>query len=169
MSRPVLTGGRAGGRTRRRIRDRAGFTLVELVVVVVIAVTVVGVTVPNLVKMNARNQFESAARRMVTDIRETRERAQTEHASYEIQFLPTVERYQIKRWDSPSARRVQLPAQVDLVQAFAGQGGVLRFSAYGEPSWVGTVTLKNRLTGEMRYVIVSRTGRVRISDTPASD
>jgi len=145
--------------------------LVELVVVMVITVVLLGLTVPNFVKITARHQFESAARRMVADIRETRELARVENTGYEIQFLTAVERYHIKRWDSVTVRRrVQLPAQVDLVHAaFGGSGSVLRFNAYGEPNWNGTVTLKNRLTGEMRYVIVSQTGRVRVSNVPAAD
>ncbi|MEW6457492.1 MAG: prepilin-type N-terminal cleavage/methylation domain-containing protein [Bacillota bacterium] len=160
-------------RTEWRVERRAGFTLVELVVVMVIAVVLLGLTVPNFVKITARHQFESAARRMVADIRETRERVKTENTSYEILFLAAADRYNIKRYDNLSVtvrQRVQLPAQVDLVYAaFGGSGNVLRFNAYGEPNWNGTVTLKNRLTGEMCYVIVSQTGRVRVSNVPAAD
>lgn len=156
---------------RGQVQRRAGFTLVELVVVMVIAVVLLGLAVPNFLKIIARHQIEAAARRMVADIRETRDRAQAENTVYEIQFLTAAERYNIKRFDSLTVRqRVQLPAQVDMVHvAFGSSGSVLRFSAYWEPNWNGTVTLKNRLTGELRYVIVSRTGRVRVSNVPATD
>ncbi|MEW6540192.1 MAG: GspH/FimT family pseudopilin [Bacillota bacterium] len=156
---------------RPRVRPRAGFTLVELVVVMVIAVVLLGLTVPGFVKVIARYQSESAARRMVADLRETRELARMENTSYEIQFFTAADRYHVKRFDSLTARqRVPLPGPVDLEHAgFGASGSVLRFNAHGEPNWNGTVTLKNRVTGERRYVIVSKSGRVRVSDVSAAE
>lgn len=143
----------------------------ELVVVMVITVVLLGLTVPSFVEVIARHQSESAPRRMVADLRETRELARTENTSYEIRFLTAVDQYHVKRFDSLTTRqRVTLPRQVDLEHAgFGTSGGVLRFNAYGEPNWNGTVTLKNRITGERRYVMVSKTGRVRVSDVPAAE
>lgn len=150
----------------RRPLGEGGFSLVEMVVVLVITAVLVALVLPDFNRIAARLQLDTTARRMAADIRETRERTQTEQAVYGLRFYPAADRYDILECSGPVARRVEralMPAQVSLVSAgFSGE--ILTFNIYsGMPSWNGTVSLMNRTNGEFRYVIVSATGRVRVS------
>jgi prepilin-type N-terminal cleavage/methylation domain-containing protein len=164
---------RACRRERRRGED--GLSLLEVVVVMVIGTVLVAVAVPNFYKILARHQLDTAARHLAADIREARERAQTERAVHEVRFNKESDRYEIWRYAEGQGyqlvRRVTLPRQVDMFHAkfFAqSQSYVVRFNYFGEPSngGNGAVGLKNRAGEELRYVIVSKTGRVRVSNEP---
>lgn len=153
-------------RTQKR-RSSFGFTLVEVTVALIIALTLLAISLPNLNKVLARHQLNTAARHLVADIREGRERAQTVYAGHRIEFgQGRYEIYEVRdSGDRLLIRQVVLPRQVDLLHTnFAGD--VLRFDTDGEPHRPGTITFRNRVSGDLRYVIISRTGRVRVSSEP---
>ncbi|MBE0467602.1 MAG: prepilin-type N-terminal cleavage/methylation domain-containing protein [Candidatus Desulforudis sp.] len=153
-----------------------GFSMLEIVVVMVIGAVLVAVALPNFNKLMTRHQLDTAARQLAADLREARERAQTERTPYEVKFFKEADRYVIRKYVQGQGfylvHSVELPPRVDMFYAkFFGQvqDHVLWFNSFGEPSGAaanGAVGLKTRAGGELRYVIISKTGRVRVSDQP---
>ncbi|MDN5376135.1 MAG: hypothetical protein PWQ39_1175, partial [Thermacetogenium sp.] len=88
---------------------------------------------------------------------------------YYIDFYTHIDTYRVKKWDTPFSRvitEVRLPQGVDLYSTNF-QDNRLVINAKGLPPRGGTITLKSRETGRLKYVIVaSITGRVRVSDHP---
>lgn len=157
-------------------RRTGGFSMLEVVVAMVIGAVLAAIALPNFNQLAARHQLDTAARQLAADLREARERAMTERAAYEVKFFVAADRYEIRRYVDgqgfQEVHRVALPSQVDLFCAsFFGRtpAHVLWFNYHGEPSGPGangTVGLKSRAEGEQRYVIIAKSGRVRVSDAP---
>lgn len=145
-------------------------TLLEVVIVTLIALMVLAIAVPELAKPLAAARLDALAGQIAADIRTVQQRAiNEESAAYFIKFYAYGERYEVRKTDHPIyvvLDRVTLPNTADLVGTTFSEDR-LAFSARGTPVQGGTVTLRDRRSGRFRYVIVtSITGRVRVSDRP---
>jgi Tfp pilus assembly protein FimT len=115
--------------------------------------------------------LQFAADRLAADIRSVQQRAVGEQtADYYIDFYTHIDTYRVKKWDTPFSRvitEVRLPQGVDLYSTNFPDNH-MGINAEGLPlPHGGTITLRNRVTGKLKYVIVaSITGRVRVSDHP---
>jgi prepilin-type N-terminal cleavage/methylation domain-containing protein len=151
-------------------KNPAGFTLVEVLIVFLVASVLLLVAVPQLAKALEKYSVGSAARQLAEDIRDVQQQALNEESSaYFLQlypFDPAGDWYEIKR-GSESLSRVKLPRGVDMVSTtFSGHS--IFITARGTITAGGTVTFRARAAGDrFKYVIVSSiTGRVRVSDSP---
>jgi len=74
-----------------------GFTLIELMVVIVIAAALMAVAMPSISNWRQRAEFKEASRAAVAVMREARTRAISEHWEYRVDFDVDGGRYQILR------------------------------------------------------------------------
>jgi type II secretory pathway pseudopilin PulG len=71
-----------------RIKTAAGFSLVELVIVVGMAAAVTGISVPALMTLVADARSDSATTTVVSTMRTARDRAIGERRNFEVRFIP---------------------------------------------------------------------------------
>ena len=126
-----------------------GFSLLELVIVLMIIAALSAIVVPRYSGALARYRAESAARRIAADLEYARAQADSQSASQQIIFDVAANSYQLtglSGLDHPS-----LPYFVDLSDDLAGAtlvavdfGGdsTVVFNGYGVPDSGGTIAIK---------------------------
>lgn len=158
----------------------AGFTLPEMLVVLVIIGVLAGVAMISLNRNMAHWELRTAARTMVSDLRSARDLAlergvTTRVYLYRVSGPMYYKLFYLEGADWIEKKRVELPGRVRFAAQYVDSSGVtkacqeeFRFSASGNgvPTYTGTARLENT-RGESWYVIVSSsTGRVRESKDP---
>lgn len=174
---------------RRTPGGEPGFTLVELVVALAIGAVLLAL-VFNGQSMLANRRLVGMARKLASDIRMVEQRARSERTCYRIAFQPSLETYDILRYngvvaaappgnsmnmcnpalgwsstpdfkeDSADTVSRRMPQGVDLVSTSFGLGDLLQFSPLGNAN-AGTVTMQSP-SGQVRQVVLEVMGRVRI-------
>ena len=154
---------------RERTRPRAGFTLLELALVLAIVAVVSGVVVLSYGSALAGYRADAAAERLSMDIGLTQAKARGMSQSRVIIFSAGKNAYGIL--DEPGATSptspyvVYLsadPYQATLSSASFGGAGQLVFDGYGQPSSGGTVVVT--VGAQSRTLTVdSTTGKVTIA------
>jgi len=148
---------------KRSNNRNKGYTLIELIVVVVIISLLLGLSLNGLYNLIQWSKLNSAAALLSSELKNTQSRAFYEGVYYKLQFWPTLDRYRIYR-QTVLYKDVQLE-DVDLFNSNFTNNN-LYFYPNGVPSMGGTVTLKNK-KGKILYVIMTPvTARVRISPEP---
>lgn len=123
-----------------RIRRRQGYTLVELVMVLVIAATLAAIAAPRFAAASARNRTVAAASRIEADLRLAQQRARASSAEYAVSF--NIARDTYKLGAEADAHNVDIgasPYESDIESADFGGDGVVRFNAFGVPDTGGTL------------------------------
>lgn len=155
---------------RKGLRDReAGVTLVEVILVVTIIGILAAVITLSSVGSKAHWDLVTAARILVSNIRETRDDALTLGTGAEVYFYKDRGFYE-RRIGPEVYETVYLPAGIEFTRLTFPEHTVyagvyyLHFARSGNPSQTGTVYLKSS-TGEYRAVKVAvGTGRVRLTN-----
>ncbi len=148
-------------------RARA-FSLLEIVIVLAIIAIVSAIAVPRFASASARYRANSAALRIVADMKLARARAYSTSASVEVWFdaidhtvsIPTMTSFDDSNAIYVTALGAE-PYHAELVDAnFAGNAKVI-FDIYGQPNADGMVVLK---VGQARVTIVvdKATGEIAI-------
>ncbi|MCP4249582.1 MAG: prepilin-type N-terminal cleavage/methylation domain-containing protein [bacterium] len=129
--------------------DRAGFSLIEVVMVLVIMTIVAAMALPRYANAAARTRVERAAGRVVTDLALAQRRAISTGASQTVVFDVAASRYRIvglQHLDDPGREYevllAQAPYQTAIVSAdFAGDTQIV-FDAYGVPDSGGGLIVR---------------------------
>jgi len=90
------------------MRSQRGFTLVEILIVIFIIVTVTAIAIPQFQRMAVNGNLRSAARDMMGDFANLRERALSGDATlgnrmYRISLNPAVQSYQLQQCTTPGS------------------------------------------------------------------
>jgi prepilin-type N-terminal cleavage/methylation domain-containing protein len=146
----------------------AGFTLVELTMVLSILSVMLLCVFPALREAFAEYTIYACARQMASDIRSHQQAAisaEEVSVTYQISFDEEDDTYNLKR-GLTSLQMVYLPSSVDMETNFPDKE--LKFSILGVPVGPGgNVFLQDRVTGKQYFVIVSPVvGRVRVDTRP---
>jgi prepilin-type N-terminal cleavage/methylation domain-containing protein len=148
---------------KRSNNRNKGYTLIEVVVVVVIVSLLLGLSLNGLYNLIQWSKLNRAAAILSSELKNTQSRAFYEGVYYKLQFWPTLDRYRIYK-QTELVEDIILN-DIDLFNSNFTDDN-LYFYPSGVPSMGGTVTLKNK-RGKILYVIMTPvTARVRISTEP---
>jgi type II secretory pathway pseudopilin PulG len=162
MKAPPMTGSQTNVACRR-----AGATLIEITMVVLIIGILTSVATPKYFRSLAYYRAETAARRVANDLRLAREHAQKTSVPQTVDFNVVTDDYVIPTLpdpDHPSTTcYVQLrraPYSVDLATAAFASGDALTFDIFGRPNNPGSLTVRSG--SQIRTVQVDDAGGVSI-------
>lgn len=153
------------------IRETAGFTLVEMALVVALVGLSLSLSLPYFSKPLALYRLKLSAQQMAQDLREVQQTAINEESSYySVFFAVSNNYYEVQKVGEvlpKITKRAVLPPTVKIVFT-SFKDDWLKFTAQGTPTPTGgTVVLQDKVSGQYFYVIVaSVTGRIRVSSTP---
>lgn len=141
---------------KRRFHQRRhnGFTLVELVLVILIVGVIAAIAMPRFAQASARQQLEAAARRVEADLNQARIRARAASRSVTVTFDVNRNLYQFNN-EGGEATIVELgmsPYNVSIANADFSGNAKAYFNGYGLPASGGTVTLSSG-SGKINIVL----------------
>ena len=124
--------------------SRGGFTLVELVIVMVIIGVVGAIALPRFSQATARQQLDAAAERLVSDLELAKTRARASSQTVTVAFNRSAESYTISGGggDAFTVELDESPYNALIGTASFGGSTTLTFNGYGIPSSSGTVVVK---------------------------
>jgi prepilin-type N-terminal cleavage/methylation domain-containing protein len=141
-----------------------GFTLVELMISISIAVIIMAILAPQLQKMMTRNRLNGAGRQIVNDLMNSRMKATSQNNRFRVIFLDN-HRYMIH--DDDNNNNSIDTGEATLTKDIQGSYRDVTFSATANPifyprgtSWGTTVTVSNSIGS--KSVSVSTAGRIKI-------
>ena len=134
----------------RETRPRAGFTLIDMVVTVLLLAILTAVAAPKFSASLNRMRVESAAKRIRADLRLVRQKAISRSSTETIQFSTVSNNYTIPGMDDLNhpgqAYTVSLtiyPYNAAIVSASLGGDSDLQFDRYGQSDSGGTITVQS--------------------------
>lgn len=160
-------------RQPRRAAYRTGFSLIELIVVVIILAITAAVVVPHVVR-SADMQVTSAARMLATDLQYAQDYAITTQSPVTVSFDVLGGVYTLSNASGPlnhpitkTAYQVDFSSrsgfeQVELVSADFGGAGDVTFDEVGSPDSGGSVVIR---AGDYSYAVkvAAATGQVTVT------
>ncbi len=154
------------------IRDRldgmkrtAGFTLVELAVLMVVLGIMIAIAVPSVQKTIDSYRLKTAAAEMATNIRLAGQESISRELEYRIEFNIAGNRYtvfQMVYGGDVEIECVEIRDQVSMTGTGFSSNQLI-FGKQGRPSESGDITLTSDL-GQVRRVSVDESGRVAVVD-----
>ncbi|MBI2988540.1 MAG: GspH/FimT family pseudopilin [Deltaproteobacteria bacterium] len=141
----------------RITKQAQGFTVLELMVAMAIAMVVLGIAVPSFLSWLPTLRLSSAARQVATDLQVARMKAISQNASYTIAFNTTTGVYTY----GSDSRDIDQEYPGISIQSVSPSNPV--FTPRGTASAAVTITLSNG-SGQ-KLVCVKTVGRVNIADS----
>ena len=146
----------------------AGFSLLEVVLVMAIMVILAAIALPRYADAVVRHQAELAAQRVVRDLHQAQSWAKTRSASCTVSFAVATSEYQligVPSFDgNPGDYNVNLshdPYDAKLISADLGGDSQVVFDGWGMPDSGGTIVISSG--SEQRTVVVDGdTGQMTI-------
>jgi len=154
---------------RYLIGSEQGFSLLELIIVMVVTVTLSGLASASFQSQLPHHRLNNAARDLVSDLRWARQLALAERQPVSVILDFETDRYRIERDSRPGipigwVRDLQDDHQgfgeIDLVSSSGGR--TLTFYPQGTTNNWTTILLRNK-SGEERQISLVATGRVKLT------
>jgi type IV fimbrial biogenesis protein FimT len=152
------------------MRNKSGFSLVELLVVIAVIAVVSAVTVPSIISWRNGAKFRGAVNNLKGDLQMAKMRAVKENDVVTIFFNPTgykvildTANHWVHDAGEPILRNRELPAGVSIDVAntdFGSVGDKTRFNSRGN-SVAGHALLVN-INGDQKKLVVTSIGQIRI-------
>ncbi|MFN3166845.1 MAG: Tfp pilus assembly protein FimT/FimU [Phycisphaeraceae bacterium] len=122
-----------------------GFTLVELVMVVVIVSVLAALALPRFAQASQRQQLEAAADRVAADfaLAQTRARAASQSVTLYFDLDQNTYTFNAVGGDATTVNLAESPYGIKISYAEFGTDSEAEFNAYGVPVDTGKVTLTN--------------------------
>jgi len=106
---------------RIRLRDKKGFTMIELLIVVAIIAVMAAIAIPNIISWIPTMRVNSAARDIVSEMQLARMKAVSERNNYVITFDTSTNQYSIyDDGDNDGAEASELVKTVDVDTDYSG-------------------------------------------------
>jgi len=155
------------GRKMTRYRER-GFTLVELMIVIVVIGILAAIAAPNYQSFMAQRRLNGAARQIMSDLMAARMQAVSQNRSIKVSFPTTAGgtyTYDADDTNSPTyaVKNIQTAYGYYDVTVLATNNIIFLSNGTASPSGCGTATVTNAIGS--RDIKVSSAGRVRIDAT----
>ncbi|MBI3976175.1 MAG: prepilin-type N-terminal cleavage/methylation domain-containing protein [Armatimonadetes bacterium] len=138
------------------LRSAAGFTLLEIVVVVSIAAALLGLAYTSWRGYTAKERLRFGIIAVASDLREAQERAKEARLQYTVTFTASSSAYVIASSSGTFVENARLPDGVTI-----GADDVVTFSAFGQPDAAHIITIQNAT--ENGTVSVNATGGISYS------
>jgi len=143
-------------RRPRKIPNAAGFTIVEILVVVAIALVLMGIAIPSFLSWLPTSRLSSAVRQVATDLQVARMRAIARNTNNTVTFTSDTYTY-----DSDSRDISQLYPGISIESAANPT-----FNSRGTANTPVTIKLNNGTAA--KWVCVKAVGRINVQDTACS-
>jgi type II secretion system protein H len=150
-------------------RAQAGFTLIEMLVVLVILAIITALAAPNASRWIESYTVKKVGRQLVSDLQLAKLKTISQGVQHRILFDPTNKAYTIQQLNAGVWQQVDIPRSLsDVNNPYYASGVALAdnfsnntvtFSTTGTVSPAGTVTLTT--TNYTKLVTVILTGRIR--------
>ncbi len=155
----------------KRTRTSGGFSLIELIIAMALIAIVSAIAVPQLQRYSNNADLKTAAREIMGDFSEAKQRVVAENQDYRITLNVALNNYALSR-SAPPAPWADVWLQPKLLASFGSgirfdsvnyPGGVVNFQKRGTVS-AGSLRLINRL-GSRADITVNITGRTYVQFT----
>lgn len=146
---------------------RAGFTLVEIAIVMVIMGIIMAIAMPNMQRTLDSYRVKSAAAEVAVAIRYAQQESVTREVRHSVKFDTDYNNYSVERldgghWETLETSSLPLGVRLDNTTFDDNR---LSFEPQGRPSGAGAVYLKGG-SGQSRRVTVNEAGGVRVETPP---
>lgn len=142
-----------------RVEAARGFSLVELIAVIVIVATLAVISVPRFSNSLALQRVEAAARRIIVDLAFAQRHAKSSNVAQTVRFDPVSGEYSLVGMPHPDHPSLEYkvflkeePYGVVLVSADFGSEQEIIFDIYGMPDSGGSVVI--RVGSQLRTIVV---------------
>ena len=128
---------------RIRLRDKKGFTMIELLIVVAIIAVTAAIAIPNIISWIPTMRVNSAARDIVSEMQLARMKAVSERNNYVITFDTSTNQYSIyDDGDNDGAEASELVKTVDVDTDYSG----IQFGYVAGETGTGGTAISNSVT-----------------------
>lgn len=155
---------------QRSFRSKAGFTLIEVIVVMAMMAALMAISVPSFMGWRQNLKYRETAREVASMLREAKSRAITNNREQQVQFDAINQKYGMRpgnraystNWSDASIPLVTNWTILDGQVKISGAPSI-EFTPNGVASAVGTVSIQDT-SGVTRFnVNVTQTGRISIT------
>jgi len=143
-----------------------GFTITEVVVVLAIMSCLAVIAIPNFSQLIRSSEYRSAARSMVSVLRETRSKAISLNLEHRVEFEPQNKRFRVTQgnkaygsndWNKIICDWQSFPSDVH----YSSNVDKIHLNTDGTANG-GTIRIQDKSDNTIYEVRIARTGRIRI-------
>lgn len=146
------------------MRDEKGFTLIELIIVLLIISLITAAFLPFLARAKESMDLRTASSKLAADLRYVQQRCISGDTGGKAALIleRAENRYIIKTSDENEI--VELPSNIEIkyITIDEGDNSKVTFSKFGRPSKGGTVVLHNSFNRHYSIVVAPATGIIRV-------
>ena len=125
--------------------NRNGFTLIEIMIAVLIAGIIAGISVISFSSYQPSLELSGVSRDMINNLRYAQQLAISQQINYGVHFYPDQKKYQVVKYSTPEEmiKNVFLPSGITFNQ-ITFTNSQLKFNIYGAAVEAGTIIIENK-------------------------